>query len=145
MLYRIARDATLVLVVGIAMVISAVGISPAQPQGGDAQIAGTYEGKVARRIVKGPERETRLFRVTMNPDLNTGKVLVFELEGKLRNELAFVVKRVSGTTYEGETFPINATPGYRPDKIKLMFARDGAWLNWFHSDGTTEGSGTLRR
>lgn len=117
----------------------------ARAQESGVNLAGTYEGKVARRFVKGGERETRLFRVTMNPDLNTGKVLVYELEGKLRNELAFVVKRASGTTFTGETVPINATPGYRPDRIKLMFARDGSWLNWSHTDGATEGSGTLRK
>lgn len=140
-----ARNSVLAIALALCALLSGADDIAAHAQEGGVNLAGTYEGKVARRFVKGGERETRLYRVTMNADLNTGKVLVYELEGKLRNELAFVVKRVSGTTFAGETVPINATPGYRPDKIKLMFARDGAWLNWSHSDGATEGSGTLRR
>ena len=110
------------------------------------QVVGTYEGNVARRLVRGETRETRIYRLTMNDDQNTGKVWVFELEGrKLRNEMGFVVRRMADLTYEGETRPIKTTPGYIPDKIKLTFARDGRSVTWYHNDGTTEGSGTLQR
>jgi hypothetical protein len=111
----------------------------------EPDLAGTYEGRVERRFVKGPPRETRLYRVTMNPDLNTGKVLVFEDDGKVRNELGFVVRKVRDLYYEGQTQPINAVPGYVPDKIRIMFAPDGKSAGWYHSDGTTEGSGMLFR
>jgi hypothetical protein len=121
------------------------GATVAIGQSGGIQISGTYEGDVARRFVKGGDRETRIYRLTMNPDMNTGKVFVFEADRKLRNEMGFVVKRAGDLTYEGETRPIKTTPGYIPDRIKLIFSKDSLSVRWYHNDGTTEGSGTLTR
>ncbi|MEX2127467.1 MAG: hypothetical protein WD871_04410 [Xanthobacteraceae bacterium] len=128
---------------GIAASVSSATVAIAQS--GNIQIFGIYEGNVARRLVKGGDRETRIYRLTLNPDMNTGKVFVFELERKLRNEMGFVVKRTGDLTYEGETRPIKATPGYIPDRIRLIFSKDGLSVRWYHNDGATEGSGTLTR
>jgi len=109
-----------------------------------SQLAGTYQGEVKRRIIGGEARATRVYRMTLNPDLNTGKVLIFE-DGQLVNELGFVVKQTADLTYQGKTQPINARPGYIPDDISLKFSRDGKSVGWYHNDNTSEGSGTLTR
>ncbi len=108
------------------------------------QLAGSYEGEVKRRFIGGEARTTRIYRLTMNPDLNTGKVLIFE-NGQLINELGFIVKRTADLKYGGKTQPINARPGYIADNITLAFSRDGKSVRWYHNDGASEGSGTLTR
>ena len=145
-LHRLGTAAVM-LAFAAAVGIGAAVAPDAIAQGRQSQVAGTYEGKVTRRYVKGAPRETRLYRVTFNPDRNTGKVLVYELEGegKLRNELGFVVKETGSRKYEGETHPIQTVTGYNPDRIRMIFSRDGRTLDWFHSDGGTEGSGILTR
>lgn len=121
--------------------------SSAQPQSkpGGAALASTYEGQVKRVFLDGRQRETRIYRLTFNPDLSTGKVLIYELDRTLRNELGFVVKRSAALTYKGETVPINTPPGYNPDHITLIFSADGKTVAWSHNDGKTKGWGTLAR
>ncbi len=110
-----------------------------------SRIAGTYEGEVKRRLIGGEQRETRIYRITMNADLSTGKLFIYELNRALRSELGFVVKPAGKLTYRGDTVPINTVPGYLPDHVTLTFAADGKSVKWFHADGTTEGTGTLAR
>ena len=110
-----------------------------------SRIAGTYEGEVKRRFIRGEQRETRIYRITMNADLSTGKLFIYELNRTLRSELGFVVKPAGKLTYRGDTVPIDTAPDYRPDHITLTFAADGKSVKWFHTDGTTEGTGTLAR
>jgi hypothetical protein len=111
----------------------------------NTQLAGTYEGQIARRFLNGQKRDTRIYRVTVNPDLNTGKVLIYELNRTLVNELGFVVKRTADLSYEGKTHPIQTRPGYIADNIKLVFSPDAKSVRWYHNDGSGEGSGTLSR
>lgn len=141
-----------VLVVALAVATGFFVVEPASAQNqrnvvvaqNASQLAGTYQGEVKRRFIGGEARTTRVYRLTMNPDLNTGKVLIFE-DGQLINELGFVVKRTADLVYQGKTQPINARPGYIPDDISLKFSRDGKSVGWYHNDNTSEGSGTLTR
>jgi hypothetical protein len=109
------------------------------------KIPGTYSGKVERRYIKGEQQATRTYRLTMNSDMNTGKVLIYELDGKLLYEIGLVGKMINTSTFEGKTTVINATPTYKPDDIRLIFSSDRKSVQWYHNDGTLEGSGTLSR
>jgi hypothetical protein len=104
---------------------------------------GTYAGKVDRRYINGEPQATRTYRLTMNPDMNTGKVLIYDLEGKLLNEIGLVGKMIDDRTFEGKTTVINASANYKPDNVHLVFSSDGSSVEWYHNDGTLEGSGTL--
>jgi hypothetical protein len=53
----------------------------AQNTAGSTTIAGTYTGKVDRRYINGEPQATRSYRLTMNPDMNTAKVLIYDVEG----------------------------------------------------------------
>jgi hypothetical protein len=64
----------------------------AQNTAASAAIPGTYAGEVDRRYISGDPQATRTYRLTMNPDMNTGKVLIYELDGKLRNESGWWAK-----------------------------------------------------
>jgi hypothetical protein len=110
-----------------------------------AALAGSYAGEVERRYINGAPQATRTYRLTMNPDMNTGKVLIYDPDGKLRNEIGLVGKMTEPQTFEGTTTVINASPNYRPDKVRLVFSSDGDSVQWYHNDGTLEGSGTLSR
>jgi hypothetical protein len=106
-------------------------------------LPGTYTGKVDRRYINGEPQATRSYRLTMNPDMNTAKVLIYDLEGKLLNEIGWVGKMTDDRTFEGKTTVINASPNYKPDDVRLVFSPDGSSVEWYHNDGTLEGSGTL--
>ena len=108
-----------------------------------AAIAGTYAGRVDRRTVNGEARATRTYRLTMNPDMNTGKVLIYDLDGNLLNEIALVGKMTDGERFDGQTIVINASPNYIPDNVRLVFSPDRSSVRWYHNDGTLEGTGTL--
>jgi len=103
---------------------------------------GTYEGRVQRRTLSGEERDTRVYRLTMRPDMRTGTVWIYR-DGKVVYTL-----RVTGVlrafTFTGETRLLEGS-GYAPDKIELKFAHDGRSVHWHHDDGNLEGSGTLNR
>jgi hypothetical protein len=132
--------------IAVALALTLLPLSAqAQSKPAGAALAGTYEGQVKRAYLDGRARETRIYRVTFNPDLSTGKVFVYEADRKLRNELGFVVKRTAALTYKGKTVPINAVPGYQPDRMTMVFSADGKALAWSHTDDTTRGSGTLAR
>ena len=103
---------------------------------------GTYEGRVQRRTLSGEERDTRVYRLTMRPDMRTGTVWIYR-DGKVIYTL-----RVTGVlrafTFTGETKLLEGS-SYKPDKIELKFAHDGRSVHWHHDDGNLEGSGTLNR
>jgi hypothetical protein len=141
----IAATTTILLLFSCGIVASVSSATVAIAQNAPSRIVGTYEGNVARRFVKGGNRETRIYRLTLNPDMNTGKVFIYELNRQFTSEIGFVVKRTADLTYEGETRPIKTTTGYTPDRIKLIFSKDGRSVRWYHNDGKTEGSGTLSR
>jgi hypothetical protein len=117
----------------------------AQNTAAHAAIPGTYAGEVDRRYISGDPQATRTYRLTMNPDMNTGKVLIYDLDGKLRNEIGLVGKMIDERTFEGKTTVINASPNYKPDNVRLVFSPDGSSVQWYHNDGTLEGAGTLPR
>jgi|GEM_PF-5407467 len=104
-------------------------------------IPGIYAGKVDRRYINGEPQATRTYRLTMNPDMNTAKVLIYDLEGKLRNEIGLVGKMIDDRTFEGKTTAIKAAANYRPDNVHPVFSSDRSSVEWYH--GTLEGSGTL--
>jgi hypothetical protein len=79
----------------------------------------------------------------MNADMNTGKVLIYDLDGKLLNEIALVGKMIDGGSFEGRTITIDAAPNYSPDNVLLEFSSDRSSVRWYHNDGTLEGTGTL--
>ncbi len=108
-----------------------------------ADMPGTYAGKVDRRFLGGEPQATRTYRLTLNPDMNTGKVLIYDFDGKLLNEIGLVGKMTDDRTFEGRTTVINASPGYKPDNVRLVFSSDHSSVDWYHNDGTIEGSGTL--
>ncbi len=103
---------------------------------------GTYEGRVQRRTLSGEERDTRVYRLTMRPDMRTGTVRIYR-DGKLLYTLG-VTGVLRAFTFTGETKLIEGS-SYKPDKIELKFAHDGRSVHWHHDDGTLEGSGTLNR
>jgi hypothetical protein len=117
----------------------------AQTTAAPAGLADTYAGEVERRYIGGTSQATRTYRLTMNPDMNTGKVLIYDADGELRNEIGLVGKITEAGIFEGTTTVINASPNYKPDNIRLVFSSDGASVQWYHNDGTIEGSGTLSR
>jgi hypothetical protein len=117
----------------------------AQNMAGSTTIPGTYAGKVDRRYITGEPQATRSYRLTMNPDMNTAKVLIYDVEGKLLNEIGLVGKMTDDRTFEGKTTVINASPNYKPDNVRLVFSPDRSSVEWYHNDGTLEGSGTLSR
>ena len=106
--------------------------------------SGTYSGKV-ERFTDGKPAETRTYSVTMNADQNTGKVLIYNVDGSLRSNLGIVGKFIDARTFRGETTVINATPGYIPDKVTLVFSADRNSVVWHHDDGRTKGNGKLSR
>jgi len=108
-----------------------------------ADTPGTYAGKVDRRFLGGEPQATRTYRLTLNPDMNTGKVLIYDFDGKLLNEIGLVGKMTDDRTFEGRTTVINVSPGYKPDNVRLVFSSDHSSVDWYHNDGTIEGSGTL--
>ncbi|TMJ28594.1 MAG: hypothetical protein E6G88_12050 [Alphaproteobacteria bacterium] len=139
-----------------ANAVEIVRLHPAAPQPGrpvahgvaqnaaaSTTIAGTYAGKVDRRYINGEPQATRTYRLTMNPDMNTAKVLIYDLEGKLLNEIGLVGKMTDDRTLEGKTTVINSSPNYKPDNVRLVFSPDRSSVEWYHNDGTLEGSGTL--
>src|SRR6478735_5238023 len=73
---------------------------------------GTYEGRVQRRTLSGEERDTRVYRLTMRPDMRTGTVRIYR-DGKVIYPL-----RVTGGfrafTVPGETKLIEGG-SYQPD------------------------------
>ncbi len=95
--------------------------------------------------MQGDPLEGRTYRLTMNPDMNTGKVLIYNPDGTLRSEIGLIGKMRDNSTFEGTTTVINAPPGYKPDRIRLVSSPDRASVKWYHNDGTVEGSGTLSR
>jgi len=103
---------------------------------------GTYEGRVQRRTLSGEERDTRVYRLTMRPDMRTGTVRIYR-DGKLLYTLG-VTGVLRAFTFTGETKLLEGS-SYKPDKIELKFAHDGRSVHWHHDDGTLEGSGTLNR
>jgi hypothetical protein len=115
----------------------------AQTTAAPAALAGTYAGEVERHYIGRASQATRTYRLTMNPDMNTGKVLIYDPDGGLRNEIGLVGKITEAGTFEGTTTVINASPNYKPDKVRLVFSSDGASVQWYHNDGTIEGAGTL--
>jgi hypothetical protein len=117
----------------------------AQNLAAPANIAGTYSGRVDRRSVRGEPQATRTYRLTMNPDTNTGKLFIHDLDGTLRSEIGLVGKMIDDRTFEGTTTVIDASPNYRPDHVRLVFSPDRGSVEWYHNDGTIEGSGTLSR
>jgi hypothetical protein len=117
----------------------------AQNTAAPADISGTYAGKVDRQRVGGEPRAARAYRLTMNPDMNTGKVLIYDLDGKLLNEIGLVGKMTDDRTFEGKTMVINASPTYKPDNVRLVFAPDRGSVAWYHNDGSLEGAGMLSR
>jgi hypothetical protein len=119
------------------------GLLVAQNMAGSTTIPGTYAGKVDRRYITGEPQATRSYRLTMNPDMNTAKVLIYDVEGKLLNEIGLVGKMTDDRTFEGKTTVINASPNYKPDNVRLVFSPDRSSVEWYHDDGTLEGSGTL--
>jgi tetratricopeptide (TPR) repeat protein len=109
-----------------------------------ANFAGTYEGLVERHRVDGTPDASRTYRLTMNPDGRNGTVWIYS-GSELLYVLLFSGMR-EGTTFTGKTRPVQDSSGnYKPDEIKLEFAPDGRSVRWYHSDGTMEGSGTLKR
>jgi len=108
-----------------------------------ATVAGTYAGNVDRRTLNGEARATRTYRLTMNPDMNTGKVLIYDLDGRLLNEIALVGKMTDGGKFEGQTIVIKAAPNYKPDNVRLVFSPDRTSVHWYHDDGALEGTGLL--
>jgi hypothetical protein len=115
----------------------------AQNTAASATIPGTYAGKVDRRYINGEPQATRTYRLTMNPDMNTAKVLIYDLEGKLLNEIGLIGKMTDDRTFEGKTTVINASPNYKLDNVRPVFSSDRSSVEWYHNDGTLEGSGTL--
>ena len=97
------------------------GLLVAQNAAASTTIAGTYAGKVDRRYINGEPQATRTYRLTMNPDMNTAKVLIYDLEGKLLNEIGLVGKMTDDRTLEGKTTVINSSPNYKPDNVRLVF------------------------
>jgi len=77
--------------------------------------------------------------------MNTGKLLIYELDGKLLFEIGVAGKMINGSVFEGKTTVINAPSTYIPDDIRLVFSADHKTLQWYHNDGKLEGSGTLSR
>ena len=106
-------------------------------------IPGTYAGRIERRYINGKAQATRTYRLTMNPDMNTGKVLIYDLEGKLLNEIGLIGKMTDEHTFEGRATVINAASDYKPDDVRLVFSSDRSSIEWHHDDGSLEGSGTL--
>jgi hypothetical protein len=106
--------------------------------------SGTYSGKVAR-FTNGNPTETRTYSVTINADRNTGKVLIYNVDGSLRSNLGIVGKFIDTRTFQGKTTAINAPPGYIPDIVTLVFSADWNSVVWHHDDGTTKGDGKLSR
>jgi hypothetical protein len=117
----------------------------AQNAAAPTNAAGTYAGKVDRRYVHGEHLEGRAYRLTMSPDMNTGKVLIYNPDGTLRSEIRLIGKMSDNSTFEGTTTVINAPPDYKPDHVRLVFSRDRRSVEWYHNDATVEGSGTLSR
>ena len=136
-----------------ANAIETMGARPAESPSGPviaqnvapADISGTYAGKVDRQRIGGEPRAARTYRLTMNPDMNTGKVLIYDLDGKLLNEIGLVGKMTDDRTFEGKTMVINASPTYKPDNVRLVFAPDRGSVAWYHNDGSLEGAGMLSR
>jgi uncharacterized protein (DUF736 family) len=110
-----------------------------------AMTAGIYAGKVDRRSLRGERAEARTYRLTMNPDMNTGKVLIYNPDGTLRSEIGLIGKMRDDGSFEGTTTVIDGPPNYKPDHVRLVFSPDRASVEWYHNDGTMEGSGTLSR
>jgi hypothetical protein len=106
--------------------------------------SGTYAGKV-ERITDGQPAETRTYSVNLNADQNTGKVLIYNVDGSLRSSLGIVGKFADARTFRGKTTAINATPGYIPDIVTLVFSADWNSVKWHHDDGRTKGDGKLSR
>jgi hypothetical protein len=132
-------------IVAVHQADSRPGAVLAQSATAPADIPGTYAGKVDRQRIGGGPQATRTYRLTMNLDMNTGKVLIYDLDGKLLNEIGLVGKMTDDRTFEGKTMAINASPTYRPDNIRLVFSPDRGSVEWYHNDGSLEGSGTLSR
>ena len=70
-------------------------------------------------------------------------LLIYDLEGKLLNEIGLVGKMTDDRTLEGKTTVINSSPNYKPDNVRLVFSSDRSSIEWHHDDGSLEGSGTL--
>ncbi len=123
--------------------------TPARDQGAlqkfaQANFSGTYEGNVERFIIKGHEaRETRVYRMAINPDMANATVWIHQ-NGKLLYTLLAKIQRRNNRVYAGTTRPVEGG-NYTPDRIELQFAADGQSVHWYHHDNTMEGSGTLRR
>lgn len=106
--------------------------------------SGTYSGKV-ERFTDGQPAETRTYSVNLNADQNTGKVLIYNVDGSLRSNLGLVGKFTDARTFQGKTTAINAPPGYIPDIVTLVFSADWNSVKWHHDDGRTKGDGKLSR
>jgi hypothetical protein len=76
-------------------------------------IAGTYAGNVDRRS-NGQRLETRTYRLIVNPDASTGKVLIYNPNGTLRSDLVLTGKMTDNSKFEGTTTVINARPATFP-------------------------------
>jgi hypothetical protein len=117
---------------------------PALLQFAQANFSGTYEGRVERFIIKGHDpRETRVYRLAINPDMVNATVWIHQND-KLLYTLLAKLQRRNNHVYVGTTRPVEGG-NYTPDRIELDFATDGHSVHWYHNDKTMEGSGTLRR
>jgi hypothetical protein len=106
--------------------------------------SGTYSGKV-ERFSEGKPAETRTYSVNLNADRNTGKILIYNVDGSLRSSLGIVGKFVNDRTFQGKTTVINAPQGYIPDAVTLVFSTNWNSVVWHHDDGSTKGDGKLSR
>ena len=107
-------------------------------------ISGIYSGKVNRSRINGAAEATRTYRVRLNDDLSTGTIDVYELNGQFVAHLGFAGV-LNGAVFIGKTVVLNAPANYIPDNIRLTIAADHRSLEWYHNDGTMQGSGTLSR
>ncbi len=140
---KIALSAIALLFGLVAAPTGAVSFEPAARLA-QGEVAGIYEGEVHREFIQGRrQRETRLYRVAINPDGANAAIWIYQ-DGKLLYTL-LATGRMEGRTFVGRTRPVQQEGDYNPDRIRLEFAADGGTLTWFHTDGNTEGRGTLTK
>jgi hypothetical protein len=108
-------------------------------------IAGTYSGRVESQNISGVKQSTRMYRLTIESDMSTGRVIVSDAAGQRLFDIALVGRMIDDRTFEGKTSVVNASRPYKPDTVQLIFSLDKQTVEWRQTDGVTEGVGILSR